>query len=408
MGLGESQWRKPQPASEHVPIIWMHAVSVGEVNLLESIIDALPANFSFAISTTTETGYDLAIQKYGKHQVFFCPFDFSWAVRRTIETVQPSAIVLAELEIWPNLISIADELGIPVIVANGRLSDKSLRGYRRFAWITRRCFERLSFVGAQSETYANRFIQLGCPEGRVSVTGSVKFDGAKTDRNNAITQQLVAAAGFRDQDVVFVAGSTQLEEDRMVADVYLKLKPNFPELRVVLVPRHPERCGQLASELAELGIEFSMRSQQIAVDTGDAAVAAPIDFLLVDVIGELGAWWGRADVGYVGGSMGSREGQNMIEPAAFGVPVSFGPRTRNFREVVEQLLAAEAAVVVHCPSDLSRFVREAFENRSAMEAMGGRAREIVIANRGASKRTAEIIERMTSERGTRSSFAPPK
>lgn len=383
--------------------IWFHAVSVGEVNLLETIFRQLPGEYQVAISTSTETGYDLAQQKYPNHLVFFCPIDFSWAVRRTLTTLKPVAVVLAELEVWPNLISILNEKQIPVIVANGRLSEKSFGGYQRFSFLTRRSFEQLSLVAAQNPTYAQRFVQLGTPAKYVEVTGSIKFDGAKTDRCNPQTQNLTADSGISDQDFVFVAGSTQLEEDLILADVYRELKPIFPQLRFVVVPRHPERSGVLATELASRDVKFSMRSEQGKLPQGAA------DFLVVDLIGELGGWWGRADAGYVGGSMGYREGQNMIEPAAFGVPICFGPRTANFRDVVAQLLGRDAAIVVYNAGDITRFLRQAIDESIGMTdasigemlAMGQRAREVVQQNLGATEKTVRLIVSTIGQRDTR-------
>lgn len=391
--------------------IWFHAVSVGEINLLETMFRQLPDEYQVAISTSTETGYDLAQKKYPNQLVFFCPIDFSWAVRRTLATLDPVAVVLTELEVWPNLISILNEKQIPVIVANGRLSEKSFRGYQKFSFLTRRSFEQLSLVAAQNPTYAQRFVQLGTPENHVEVTGSIKFDGAKTDRCNPLTRSLIAESGFSAQDFVFVAGSTQLEEDLILADVYRDLKPIFPQLRFVVVPRHPERSAALANELASREVKFSMRSEQVGQRSGNAA-----DFLVVDLIGELGGWWGRADAGYVGGSMGHREGQNMIEPAAYGVPICFGPRTANFRDVVTQLLARDAAIVVDNADDIVRFLRQAIDESTGaadasiesadasigvMRAMGQRAREVVQQNLGATEKTIQLIVNTIGRRDTR-------
>ena len=244
--------------------VWMHAVSVGEVNLLRPVIDELLAkepDLQIAISTSTETGFDLANEKYSQHQVFFCPHDFSWAIKNTFKRINPNAIILAELELWPNLISVADKLHIPVIVINGRISDKSHRGYLRFKDLTTPMFRRLSMVLAQTKTYADRFIDLGCDATRVSISGSVKFDGVTTNPDNPQTQRLANEAGFSPDDFVFVAGSTQLEEDLIAAEVFVRLRPEFPNLKLVLVPRHPNRCQQLEQQLKQSSIEIDLRSE---------------------------------------------------------------------------------------------------------------------------------------------------
>lgn len=387
--------KDPNQASKSAPRFWMHAVSVGEVNLLIPLAAELKSRFPnslLAISTSTETGYDLAISTFDSLPntiVFFCPFDFSFAVRRTLKTLSPDCLILAELELWPNLISVAQQQNVPVSVANGRLSEKSFRGYQRFRWLTASCFRGLSLVAAQNQTYAQRFIDLGCIPERVHVSGSIKFDGAATDRNHPTTQQLASKAGFTQDDFVIVAGSTQLEEDLMIAQAFQSLKPEMPSLKCVLVPRHPQRVPKLATELRQLGVSFSLRSKLRSTASGQSD--ATDDVIVVDVIGELGFWWGRADAGYVGGSMGDREGQNMIEPAAFGVPICFGPRTKNFRDVVDQLLADDAAEVVHDLNQLIAFFRMTFEAPQRANAMGQRARQVVLRNLGATSKTVDLI-----------------
>lgn len=367
--------------------LWFHAVSVGEVNLLSPVIAELSdghPEFEIVISTSTETGFELAKKKYAAHEIFFCPYDFSWAVANAIGRIRPSGIVLAELELWPNMVRIADSHGVPIVVVNGRLSEKSFQGYQRFSWFTRPIFKRLSRVLAQTQEYADRFQTLGCPANRVSVSGSVKFDGVHTDPNNPLTLELAKEAGFQEHDFVFVAGSTQLLEDDMAVDVFAKLSPEHARLKLVLVPRHPERSSALQKKLANRGIDAVLRSQLVESK-------AEVYVLIVDVIGELGSWWGRADCAYVGGSMGDREGQNMIEPAAYGVPVCFGPRTKNFRDVVSQLLKAKAAKVVQDADQIAAFLDECMSSPEPAREMGRRAQGVVEANRGAAKITAAAV-----------------
>lgn len=381
------------------PCVWMHAVSVGEVNLLQPVIDELLAkkpDLRIAISTSTETGFDLANEKYSQHQIFFCPHDFSWAIKNTLKRLNPNAIILAELELWPNLIGVANHQQVPVIVINGRISESSHRGYKRFKALTAPMFRRLSMVLAQTRTYADRFIDLGCDTNRVSISGSVKFDGVATNPENPQTQQLAKEAGFTRDDFVFVAGSTQLEEDLIAAEVFERLRPEFPNLKLVLVPRHPKRCQQLEQQLKQSSLEIDLRTEL----EPDRDSSRP---LVINVIGELGRWWGRANAAYVGGSMGSREGQNMIEPSAYGVPTCFGPRTKNFRDVVNQLLAQEAAVVVNNASELERFLRDCLTSPQTMKAMGDRAQTVVHQNVGASEKTAIQILGLIAERSSSTS-----
>jgi len=378
-------------------LIWVHAVSVGEVNLLGSVLHQFAnraPEIKIAISTTTETGYDLAKSKYPESYVFFCPFDFTWAIKRVLRRLSPAALVLTELELWPNLIATADRMNIPVIVANGRLSEKSAQGYGRLRLLLKSSFEKLSLVLCQTNAYAERFVKLGSQRSNVLVTGNVKFDGIQTDRHNEATRALVQVSGIEPTEQVFLAGSTQLEEDLIAVKVFQNLAPKHPELRLILAPRHPQRVSDLVSRLGQLGIETQLRSELRSGNTPyqtqkSNRTLKPI--LVIDVIGELGAWWGRADIAYVGGSMGSREGQNMIEPAAYGTPVSFGPRTKNFNDLVNELLANDAATVVRSELELTSFVGKCLDIPEFATAAGSRAQHLVLSHRGASAKTFDAI-----------------
>lgn len=371
------------------PCVWLHAVSVGEVNLLAPVLKEIAArhpDWECVISTTTRAGYELAWKKYADHPVFYCPLDFSWAVRRALRRIRPDLLVLAELELWPNLIRAAREQGVRIAVMNGRLSAHSFRGYSRIRPFVRRLLASIDLIAAQNREYADRFLALGAPVERVHITGSVKYDGAQTDRRNPATLRLAKLAGVAQDDIVWLAGSTQAPEEAVVLDVFRQLAAEFPRLRLILVPRHPERFGEAAELIARSGLPWRRRSELEHVPIG----AAP-RILLVDAVGELGAWWGTAQIAFVGGSLGKRGGQNMIEPAAYGAAVSFGPNTRNFRDIVDQLLAARGAVVVRDQGELAAFVRRAIlDDRFATE-LGLRAKHFVASQLGATARTVDLL-----------------
>lgn len=388
-GWSQKLWGVIPPRTdvdEHRNCIWLHAVSVGEVNLLATLLDRLQQElpgWRFAISTSTETGYDLACKKYSEHQVFFCPMDFSWAVNRVLDRLNPSLVILAELEIWPNMTRLISQRGIPMAIANGRLSENSFKGYRRIAWLMRRLVKRIDLIASQSNTYSQRFHQLGATDEALVTVGNVKFDGAQADRNNSLTRSLRKLAGVGPDELVFVAGSTQPEEDRIAINVWRDMVLEFPDLRLILVPRHPQNVGLAEECLQQHAVSYSLRSQLES--------STPESVIVVDAMGELGGWWGCADVAYVGGSMGSRGGQNMIEPAAYGIPVSFGPNTKNFKDVTELLLAAEAARVVADGDELSQFVKRVLVDSSWASAMGARAQSVVAAQQGAADRTVDLL-----------------
>ena len=255
------------------PCLWLHAVSVGEVNLLEPILkrwQRLHPDWDCVISTTTQTGYALAKKKYSTppltahHSpltIFYCPLDFTWAVRRAVARIRPTLLVLTELELWPNLIAAAQQHGANVAVINGRLSEKSYRGYRRIARIVRPAFRNVDLIAVQNEDYAARFCRLGARPERVAITGSIKFDGARTRRDNSETQRLAQLAGIDAHDVVLLAGSTQDPEESLALSVFEKLAAEFPRLRLILVPRHPERFDEVAAMLSRHKTPWHRRSQ---------------------------------------------------------------------------------------------------------------------------------------------------
>jgi len=371
--------------------IWLHAVSVGEVNLLAPLIERfrrdLPV-YELVLSTTTNTGYETAKKKYPELVVFYCPLDFSWAVRNAMSRLRPTMLILAELELWPNLVREASNRGIRVAVVNGRLSKHSARGYSRVRGLVRSMLQRVDLIGVQTSTYAERFVELGAEPESVHVTGSMKFDGARTDRGNPRTMQFAKLWGVTPSDVVFLAGSTQDPEEEFALDTYRKLKIDYPELRLILVPRHPDRFQQVVQLLDRSGVAWQLRS---AIDLNDGKHA---DVLLVDAMGELSAWWGLAHIGYVGGSMGKRGGQSMIEPAAYGVAVAFGPKTQNFRDVVRLMLERDAAVVVRDPVELTEFVQSCLRDSGQIRQMGSRGRELVAGQLGATEATASLCEKL--------------
>jgi 3-deoxy-D-manno-octulosonic-acid transferase len=375
--------------------IWLHAVSVGEVNLLAPLIREIACRqpeWECVISTTTMTGMALAKKKYAELRVFYCPLDFSWAVAAAMRRIRPDVLVLAELELWPNLVRAARRSGARVVVINGRLSERSFRRYRRIRPLVARLIRQIDLVAVQNETYAERFRALGARPAAVRVTGSMKYDGAQTDRNNPTTRRLGELAGFGPDDTVLLAGSTQEPEEAVALNVYRRLSPAWPRLRLVLVPRHPDRFEAVARLLSDSAVAWQRRTE---LDDCGPNPAARV--LLVDVVGELGAWWGTARIAFVGGSIGNRGGQNMIEPAAYGAAVSFGPNTQNFRDIASTMLAEDAAVVVADGRQFADFVRRCLEEPDYAAALGDRARNLVFSQLGATERTFALLAALVEE-----------
>ena len=387
--LGKAPWRIGDR-----PCVWFHAVSVGEVLLLKSMVGELSRRrpgWDVVISTTTQTGLAVARRTYPDLVTFYAPMDFSWATRRAMARIRPTVLALVELELWPNLIWAAKRSGVRVAIVNGRLSLRSHRGYRRLRGPLGPTLRRIDAVAAQTEEYAARFVDLGIPRDRVRVTGSVKYDGLETDRDNPRTLALRTALGLSPADLVFVAGSTMEGEEAAALAAYREARKAHPRLRLVIVPRHAERFEKVAAWLRGRGEIVVRRSlPDVPVWKGE-----PPPVVLVDTMGELSAVWGLADVAFVGGSLvAGRGGQNMMEPAAFGASVLFGPHTANFRETVEQLLARGGARRVADPRELTAALKDDLDDPEAAAARGASGRAFVLAQHGASARTLAELDRL--------------
>ena len=372
--------------------VWIHAVSVGEVNLLPRLISELECETTLPIvvSTSTDTGYDLAVQRFGSQRVFFCPLDFTWAVRRTLRGLDPVQLVLTELELWPNLIRLAANQGCSTVIVNGRLSERSCRGYQKFRTLTEPIFRCLHRVACQDETSRINFEACGANPERLEVTGSLKFDDAPEDRDVPEVIQRRAWAGVESSHQVWVVGSTQEGEEQMVISAFLELRGRHPHLRLALVPRHRERFARVACIVTQAGLELRRRSETQQLTK--SGTWQQNEVILIDTIGELRHWWGIADIATVGGSFGDRGGQNMLEPAGYGCAVSFGPNTRNFKEIAGRLIEARGAIRLQNGEELVRFVDRCILEPSFAVSLGSAAQQLVCRHRGAVKRTVDTLQ----------------
>lgn len=396
--LARVSGRAPSRVST-APCIWFHAVSVGEVLLLRSIVaewSRRRPDWEVVISTTSEAGLSVARSTFPELVTFHAPLDFSWAVAQAMDRIKPRLLALVELELWPNLIAEAERRGVKVAVVNARMSPNSFRGYHRFRWALVSTWRRIAVVAAQTEEYADRFRALGVPAGRIEVTGSVKFDNLPTQRDQPATRTLRTLLGLRACDHVFVAGSTMEGEEEQALRAYRVARADHPTLRLIVVPRHPRRFDDVARLIESQGEMVVRRSRLVTplnpaswTDSGRPPV------ILVDTLGELGAVWGLADVAFVGGSLfAGRGGQNMMEPAAFGATVLFGPHTINFKATVEALIRRDAARVVRDGDELTAALIDALDDPETAAERGERARRFVLAQRGATARTVDCLERL--------------
>jgi 3-deoxy-D-manno-octulosonic-acid transferase len=372
-------------------VLWIHAVSVGEVNICTQLIQVLEPrlpNLKIVVSTTTSTGMGELNRKLPSHiQKIYYPIDRREYVYRAIAIIHPEAIVLVEAEIWPNFLWRANELRIPTFLVNARLSDRSYRGYKRFGLLFRPLFRSLTGVGCQNETDANRLVDLGCRQEAVHVVGNIKYDAAKLDERRmldipALMRQLGAPEGAR----LLVAGSTHAGEEAIIADVFKRLRSRFPELFLVVVPRHFERGKEVGKELSARGIRFAYRSE-MSVNTRYKELEA----LLVNTTGELKYFYEHAAAVFVGKSLSAEGGQNPIEPGALGRPMVFGPNMQNFEAIAKAFVDQNAALQVRDANELEQALAMILADKEKAAEMGRAAIRVVRENQGAIERTVDMI-----------------
>lgn len=368
---------------------WVHGVSVGELLAARSIVDALESTFpgdETVISTTTNTGFEVARKSYEGRFTFYFPLDFSWAVRSAFRKVRPRAVVLMEMEVWPNFLQIARSKGVPVIVANGRITEKAFRNHRRFGVLTRSMLSMVDMYLVQNDTYASRLLELGVPPERVRVTGSVKFDTLSSDLDPARRRRMREEMGVRDADTLIIGGSTHEGEEAALLEAWRELAESNPGIRLLLVPRHRTRFAAVRAGVRAKGFDVFARSELAAGGRPRGG-----EVLLGDTMGELEDLYETAEVAFVGGSLIPHGGQNILEPAARGVPVIFGPSMENFPDAAEMLLCDGAAVRVSDGGELVGAIRGYLDKDRARRASEA-ARKAVLRMQGASAATVEAIK----------------
>ncbi|MHC4242961.1 MAG: 3-deoxy-D-manno-octulosonic acid transferase [Planctomycetota bacterium] len=385
----------------HKKCIWLHAVSVGEVNAAKTIIKELENKFSdlsggqtgfeIVISTTTDTGFARATNLFSKnHQVFYFPFDFSWIMQRAFSNIRPAICLLMELEVWPNFVQIAQQSNIPVIVVNGRMSDKSFPRYQKIKPLVKKMFGKINLTLTQTEQYAQRFKELGCPNEKVIVTGSLKYDTAQITDKVEGTDALAAQLNIGSERL-WITGATGNDEENILLDVYQKLKQDdrFADLRLVIVPRKPERFDEVAQLIERRGLPL-IRYSRIKNDTAPL----PTDnqaIILGDTMGDLRKFYSLATIIFVGRSLVPMGGSDMVEAAALGKCTVFGPHAFNFKQTVDALLADSGAIMVKDQEELFKTMQQCLTDSDFVKSVANNGREVIRKNQGATKNTIDQI-----------------
>jgi 3-deoxy-D-manno-octulosonic-acid transferase len=390
--------------------IWIHAVSVGEVNATKTIVDELQKRFSdyeIVISTTTDTGFARASGLFGSnHTVTYFPFDFSPVMHKAFRTIRPAVCLLMELEVWPNLVRIAEQQNVPVVVVNGRITEKSFSGYKKIKPVAEKTFGKVSLILAQTDEYAQRFIDIGCPSEKVSVTGSLKYDTAqitdKVEGADTLAKQLFGK--FKIQNSKFkiplwVVGGTGPGEEKILLDVYrsLKQQERFKNLRLVLVPRKPERFDEVAQLIEGSGLplfrynHIKSANRESAIERRAASDESRV--ILGDTIGDLRKFYSLATIIFVGRTLVPLGGSDMIEAAALGKCTIFGPSTYNFQQTADALLAAQGGIMVKNEQELLQAMEKCLSEPDFTKQIARNGQNVIRKNQGATKKTIDQIKK---------------
>jgi len=379
------------------PRIWIHGVSVGEIIAARSLIKAIQTQIPQAdllITVTTNTGHAVARRNHPDLPVYYWPLDFSFITRRVLDRFAPDVVVLMELELWPNFLTEARRMGIPVALANGRISAKSYYVYKRSWPFLKRSLVGINLFAVQTDLYAKRLLDLGIPPAKVHITGNMKYDAvAATVPSDPAAER--AELGIGPEELVFTAGSTHPGEEAGVVDAYRAARQATAEpVRLILVPRAPERVGEVRDLVESKGLSTVFKSAITGYVPREAVIIG-------DTMGEMMKIYAASDIVFVGGSLIPHGGQNMLEPAACGKAVLFGPHTENFREAVELLIGTEAAVRVADAEALSREVRRLAADAATRQRLGAAASAAVKTRLGATQRHLELIQGLLQERDAR-------
>jgi 3-deoxy-D-manno-octulosonic-acid transferase len=399
-GFGERLGSVSANRNESRPVIWLHCVSVGETQAARPLVKGIKASFpnhSVVVSTTTATGQRLArdIFKGEVETVFYFPFDWSWAVRRTLNTIRPAAVLLMETELWPAFLRECGRRQIPVAIVNGRLSVQSFRRYRLIKGFMKRVLASVRIAIMQTEADADRLAALGMTESEIFVGGNLKFDAGALPSADAASTKFNQRFGLTKDTPVILAASTHAPEERILLEAFKRINSaNGSGLRLIIAPRHPERFAEVAGLIKAAGFSLTRRSS--AATAGDRES----EVVLLDSIGELQAFYSLATIVFVGGSIAKSGGHNILEPAAAGTCVVTGPHTFNFRLIMDTFVEAEAVVQLpNVPSpqlvdQLVQIFSELLTDSARRRELVKRGKMLVDENRGATERTLELLKPM--------------
>ncbi|MBA7685979.1 3-deoxy-D-manno-octulosonic acid transferase [subsurface metagenome] len=384
-GLGQRFGFVPKRTGDK-PTIWLHCASVGEIaateNLIKGLRDKYP-NYELVISTLTPTGQAIVKKKYPDLLSIFFPIDLSWIVKKTLKRIKPALIILMEQEIWPNFLITAGKVDIPVVLLNGRITKRSRRWYRLIKWLIKPALDKIRLFSLQTEEYAARYRSLGIPEQKIKVTGNMKYDISVDESEKKGLLKLFQAQEYGE---IIIGGSTHPPEEEILIWVYERLKKDYPSLRLILAPRHIERVPEIENHLNARQHKYIKRSQLPA----DKNIKDSI--VIIDALGELKRLYTISALAFIGGSLVRHGGQNILEPAAAGKPVLFGPHMYNFQEPADILLSAGAAWQVKDEHELYERLKWLLDNLDLAQKAGEAGKEALKKHQGTTERNLSLLK----------------
>lgn len=387
-------WITPRQGKK--PCVWIHCASVGEILTVKTLVKYLEKEFNswdIVLSTNTNTGLTVAKMHFAEKKIFYFPLDLSWVIHKVLNIIQPSCLILIELEIWPNLLIAAASKHIPVVLLNARISEKSLKWYRFLGKISKQFLTSITRKGnmycARSKIDATHLMNLGISEPQIAVTGNMKFDNIVTAIPENMKKHLLDLFEIGKRDKVIICGSTHEGEEAIILKIFKQMSAKITTLRLILVPRHIERVDDIIALTASMGLKFIRKT---SLDKGDKVGEHKYETVIfIDTVGELLTLYSIADCVFIGKSLVPQGGQNMMEPAGLAKPIIIGPHTFNFYKEVQLLKEVDAIKIVQNESTLFNEIMYLLEHPDEAQEMGKRAQSVVIKHKGATDRNLKLL-----------------
>lgn len=372
--------------------VWIHAVSVGEAIAVRGLIEGIRKRYpgkQLVISTVTTTGNKI-VKSFAKETDFvaYLPLDFSFIVNSVVKRIKPCLAIIVETELWPNFISCLHKNNVPVVIVNTRISDNSFKGYKRIKPLLKGILNKVNLFCVRTVLDEERLLSLGALKEQIKISGNMKFDISSSVASRQVYSEYRNMLGLYTEDILFTCGSTHPGEEEIILNCYRGLLCDFPRLKLLLAPRHPERSSDVAGMIKKLGFE-PFRVSELNSRSQKPSAAQPV--FILDTVGQLMNYYAAADIVFVGGSLVKKGGHNILEPALFAKPIISGPHMSNFRDITELFIFNKACVLAHNEQELAAQVKRLLEDSGARAELGKNAQRLIAENQGATRKTLDCI-----------------